>query len=68
VQGNESNYTFYATPNVAATPFVDPELLADPAVFPPEDLVARLEAAEDTSANPQRVEIWAEFRSKVGQG
>ena len=47
-------------------PFVEPELLADPAVFPPEDVIAKLEPAQDTSGNTQRIDIWEEFKSKIG--
>jgi len=31
-----TNYTKYATPNLAAVPFIDPSILADPAIYPPE--------------------------------
>ena len=41
--------TCYATPNDEAKKFVDPEILNDPAVFPPEDVIAKLEGAKDTS-------------------
>jgi len=68
VQGNETNYTSYATPNDRALAFVDPELLADPAVFPPEATFGGLEAATDTSGNAQRIDIWKEFSAKVGAG
>jgi spermidine/putrescine transport system substrate-binding protein len=66
VQGEESNYNFYATPNDAAKEFVNPELLADPAIFPPDDVVAKLEPAQDTSGSTQRIDIWEEFKSKIG--
>ncbi|MEI7743811.1 MAG: spermidine/putrescine ABC transporter substrate-binding protein [Chloroflexota bacterium] len=67
-QGNETNYTGYGTPNDAAKQFVDPTLLNDPAVFPPADAMAGLEPAVDTSNNQQRIDIWQEFKSKIGQG
>jgi spermidine/putrescine-binding protein len=41
-----SNWNFYASPNAAAEEFLDPELLEDEAVFPPED--ANLTFLEDT--------------------
>jgi spermidine/putrescine transport system substrate-binding protein len=37
-----SNYTQYGTPNVAALPFIDEEILANPAVYPPESVRERL--------------------------
>ena len=54
IQGEETNYNLYATPNDAAKEFVDPKILADTAVFPPDDVIANLEGAEDTSGNTQR--------------
>jgi spermidine/putrescine transport system substrate-binding protein len=66
IQGDETNYNGYATPSDAAKEFVDPELLADPAIFPSDDVIAKLEGAEDTSGNTQRIEIWEEFKSAVG--
>ena len=66
IQGAETNYNLYATPNDAAKEFVDPAILADPAIFPPDDVIAELEGAEDTSGNNQRIDIWEEFKSKIG--
>jgi len=66
VQGEETNYNLYATPNDAAKPYVKPEILADPAIFPPADVISKLEAQKDTSASTQRNDIWEEFKSKVG--
>jgi spermidine/putrescine-binding protein len=66
VQGEETNYNLYATPNDAAKEFVDPAILADPVVFPPDDVIASLEGAEDTSGNNQRIDIWEEFKQKIG--
>jgi spermidine/putrescine-binding protein len=66
VQAEESNYNLYATPNDDAKKFVKPEILADAAIFPPDDVIAKLEAQKDTSASTQRNDIWEEFKSKVG--
>jgi spermidine/putrescine-binding protein len=66
VQGEETNYNFYATPNDDAKEFVEPTLLADTAIFPPDDVIASLEPAEDTSGNTQRIDIWEEFKQAVG--
>ena len=41
-------------------------VLADPAVFPPDEVFALLERSEDTSANTQRTDIWEEFKQKLG--
>ncbi len=66
IQGAESNYNLYATPNDAAKEFVDPDILADPAIFPPDDVIASLEGAQDNSGNNQRIDIWEEFKQAIG--
>jgi len=66
IQARETNYNLYATPNDAAREFVDPEILNNPAIFPPEDVIANLEGAQDTSGNNQRIDIWEEFKSRIG--
>jgi spermidine/putrescine-binding protein len=66
IQGEETNYNLYATPNDAAKEFVKPEILADPAIFPPDEAIAKLEGQQDTSSSTQRNDIWEEFKSKVG--
>ncbi|MEO6206734.1 MAG: spermidine/putrescine ABC transporter substrate-binding protein [Candidatus Limnocylindrales bacterium] len=66
IQGEETNYNLYATPNDAAKAFVKPEILSDAAIFPPDDVIASLESAEDTSGNNQRIDIWEEFKQAIG--
>ena len=66
VQAKETNYNLYATPNDAAKELVDPEVLNNPAVFPPDDVFAKLEGAQDTSGNEQRIDIWEESKSALG--
>ena len=66
VQGEETNYNLYATPNDSAKEFVDPTILSDTAIFPPDDVIASLEGAEDTSGNNQRIDIWEEFKQAIG--
>lgn len=66
IQGEETNHNGYATPNDEAKAFVDPAILADPIIFPPDDVVAKLEGGQDTSGNTQRTDIWEEFISKIG--
>ncbi len=67
VQAGETSYTGHATPNDAAKQLVDPALLADPAVFPPDYVLAKLEGAGDTSGSTQRTDIWEEFRAGSGR-
>ena len=68
IQAKETETNQYATPNSEAKKYIDPDLLADPALFVPDDVLARLEGAEDTSTDPLRLDIWEEFKSKIGQG
>src|SRR6476469_9854197 len=66
IQAKETNYNNYGTPNDKAKPLVDPKVLADPAVFPPDEVFALLEGSKDTSASTQRTDIWEEFKQKLG--
>lgn len=66
IQAEETNFNLYATPNDAAKEFVDPDILANPAIFPPDDVIASLEGAQDTSGNNQRIDIWEEFKQAIG--
>jgi spermidine/putrescine transport system substrate-binding protein len=66
IQAEETNFNLYATCNDAAKEFVDLEILNNPAIFPPEDTIANLEGAQDTSGNNQRIEIWEEFKQAIG--
>jgi spermidine/putrescine transport system substrate-binding protein len=59
-----SNWTRYASPNEAARADIDPELLADPAVYPDSAVMARLEYLRDLG--PARAEydrIWTRLRT-----
>ena len=38
-----TNYTYYGSPNEAATPYILDEILEDPGIYPPPDVYARLE-------------------------
>jgi spermidine/putrescine transport system substrate-binding protein len=66
IQAEETIANGYATPNDEAKKLVPEELLNDQAIFPPEDVVKNLEGSLDHSGNQQRLDIWAEFKSKIG--
>lgn len=66
IQALETESNRYATANTEAMKLVDPDILADPAVFPPQEVFAKLEGANDVSTDPLRIEIWEEFVSSVG--
>lgn len=38
-----TNYTYYASPNEAAKEFILPEILEDPGIYPPDDVLAKLQ-------------------------
>ena len=66
IQADETNFTGYGSPNDEAKKYIDPAVLADESIFPPEAVMANLEGAEDTSGNQQRIDIWQEFKSAIG--
>ena len=65
-QAAETTFTGYGSPNDEAKKFIDPAILEDESIFPPEDVMANLEGAEDTSSSQQRIDIWQEFKSAIG--
>jgi spermidine/putrescine-binding protein len=68
VQAKETMTNQYATCSSAAKAFIDPKMLADPAIFVPDDVLAKLEGQKDNSGIKQRADIYEEFKSKIGQG
>jgi spermidine/putrescine transport system substrate-binding protein len=68
IQAKETMTNQYATCNYAAKEFIDPKMLADPALFVPDDVLAKLEGQKDNSGIKQRADIYEEFVSKIGQG
>jgi len=60
-----SNFTQFATPNKAARPFIKPEDLQNPAIYPPPELMAKLEFLEDLGANTRLYdEIWTQIKAR----
>jgi len=60
-----SNFTQFATPNKAARPFIRPEDLKNPAIYPLPEVMARLEFLEDLGANMRLYdEIWLQIKAK----
>ena len=43
-----TNWTYYGSPNAAADPFIDPEILEDEAIYPSDELREKLFFLEDT--------------------
>lgn len=61
------NYVSYASPNAAALPLVDPEIAADPGIYPPAEVMAKLvdPATLPQDATRERVRAWTSI--KTGQ-
>lgn len=60
-----TNYTNYANINKAATAFVDPAILANPAVYPDAEAISRLWALKSLSEEQDRAitRIWAAIKA-----
>ncbi|HEY9143765.1 MAG TPA: polyamine ABC transporter substrate-binding protein [Arenimonas sp.] len=61
------DYVSYASPNTAAMALVDPEIAADPGVYPPADVMAKLvdPVTLPTETTRERVRAWTTI--KTGQ-
>lgn len=60
-----SNYNQYATPNKAAKAHISPEDLANPAIYPPPEVLAKLEFLEDLGRHTRVYdEIWTQIKSR----
>lgn len=60
-----SNFTQFASPNKAARPFLNPADLKNPAIYPPADVMARLEFLEDLGAKSRLYdEVWTQIKAR----
>ena len=60
-----SNYNKYATPNRAALPFIDAADRANPALYPPPEVLARLEYEYDVGEHTRLWdEVWTAVKSR----
>jgi len=50
-----SNYVFYANGNLASQPFLDPEILNDPAIYPTPEVLEKLFVSHPYDARTQRL-------------
>jgi len=65
IGGQLSNFNQYATPNLAAMPFIDEAARNDPAVYPPAEVFSKLEYLEDVGdATKLYDEIWTGVKSQ----
>jgi spermidine/putrescine transport system substrate-binding protein len=60
-----SNFTQFSTPNFAARPKIQPQLLNNPAIYPPEDVMKKLEFLTDLGPNLRLYdEVWTQIKSR----
>ena len=60
-----ANFTQFATPNRAARQFIKPESLSNPAIYPPPEIMAKLEFLEDLGAGTRLYdEIWTQIKAR----
>ncbi len=60
-----ADYNQYATPNKAALAFVNPENLANPTIYPPADVMKRLEFLHDMGKRTWLYdEVWTRVKAK----
>ena len=65
INGRNTNWNRTATPNLAAKQFLDPEFLANPAIFPPDDVLDRVEYDQDVGEATRLFdELWTRIKSK----
>ena len=60
-----SNFNQYATPNKAAKAFIKPADLKNPAIYPPPEVLAKLEFLKDLGKDTRLYdEIWTQVKAK----
>ena len=60
-----SNFLQFATPNAAAKAFIRPEDLKNPAIYPPAEVMAKLEFLEDLGAKTKLYdEAWTQVKAR----
>lgn len=59
------NVVRYASPNAAARAHIDPKIVGDPIVYPPDDVVARCEFMEDIGETTTLLDqYWTEIKAQ----
>lgn len=60
-----TNYIFYGSPNIAAKEFILPEILEDPAIYPPDEVQKRLHWLTEVSDEGVRLydELWTAIKA-----
>lgn len=64
VSAGISNYTGYSSPNSAAFPFIDEDLLNDQSMYPPDEVMERLEYMKDVGTSTRIYNrVWNEIKA-----
>jgi spermidine/putrescine transport system substrate-binding protein len=67
VAAQNAEYVGYGTPNAAAKEFIDPAIMEDEGIYPPEEVESRLQWIEDVGPALELYDrIWTEFKAAVG--
>jgi len=67
VNADVVNDLWYATPNQAAEPYIDEEILTDPAIYPGPEVMSRLEFWEENlSLVSTYNRIWSDLQAELG--
>jgi spermidine/putrescine transport system substrate-binding protein len=66
VAGQNTNYIWYASPNKAAEPYIEAEILEDPAIYPDEETKANLEWLDPLSTEALAIwdRVWTEVKAE----
>jgi spermidine/putrescine transport system substrate-binding protein len=60
-----TNYTWYGSPNEASNEFIDAEILEEPAIYPPPEVMDKLEFLRDVGeATALYDRIWTEIKTE----
>lgn len=63
VSAKVTNYTWYGSPNEATTEFIDPQILEEPAIYPPEEVMEKLEFLRDVGEATMIYDrMWTEIK------
>ena len=65
VHTNITNYLWYANPNVAAQELIEEEIIEDPGIYPPQNVLDKCEyfAELDSQTHSEHNRIWIELQS-----
>jgi spermidine/putrescine transport system substrate-binding protein len=67
VAAQNAEWVGYGTPNAAAKDLIDPAILTDEGIYPPEEVASRLQWIEDVGEALELYDrIWTEFKAAVG--